>query len=104
MASIYADPAIAAQRTPQFDPARDARAGQSAPLGATSYADGVNFSLYSRNATRVELHLFDRADDARPSAVIGFDPAINRTYHYWHIFVSGLRPGQLYAYRLDGPF
>jgi isoamylase len=65
---------------------------------------GTNFSLYSRNATSVELLFFDRDDDAVPSRIIRFDPVTNRTYHYWHAFVPGIRAGQIYAYRIDGPF
>jgi len=56
--------------------------GRSDPLGATVAEGGVNFSLFSRNATRVELLFFDREDDARPARVILLDPATNRTYHY----------------------
>jgi glycogen operon protein len=77
-------------------------AGRSSPLGATTLAGGANFSLYTRSATGVELLLFDR-EDAAPSRVIRIDPATSRTYHYWHTFVPGVRPGQLYAYRVDGP-
>jgi glycogen operon protein len=58
---------------------------------------GLNFSLFSRNATGVELVLFDRQDDARPARVIALDPAAERTYHYWHIFVPGVRPAQIYG-------
>ncbi len=76
--------------------------GQSAPLGASVVEGGVNFSLYSRSATGVELVLFDRADDAQPSRVITLDPVANRTYHYWHAFVPGFRAGQIYAYRVSG--
>src|SRR2546421_1368981 len=75
---------------------------QSSPLGATVREGGVNFSLFSRSATGVELLLFDREDDARPSRVIQVDPAANRTYHYWHVFVPGVRPGQMYGYRVHG--
>jgi glycogen operon protein len=64
----------------------------------------VNFSVYSKHATGIELLLFDRADDARPSLVIRIDPATNRTYHYWHVFVPGVRAGQIYGYRVDGPY
>lgn len=78
--------------------------GVSAPLGATFVDGGVNFSLYSRHATGVELLFFDREDDARPSRVFPFDPVKNRTYHYWHTFVKGVQPGQIYAYRVHGPF
>jgi glycogen operon protein len=52
----------------------------------------------------MELVLFDRADDARPSRVVPLEPASNRTYHYWHVFVPGIRPGQLYGWRARGPF
>src|SRR5262249_28174504 len=78
--------------------------GGSAPLGATPSRDGVHFSLYSRHATGVELCFFDRVDDARPSRAIRLDAAPNRTYYYWHTFVAGARPGQIYGYRVDGPF
>jgi len=76
--------------------------GRSAPLGATVLPDGVNFSVFSRGASGVELLLFDREDDARPTRVIPIDPAANRTYHYWHVFLSGVRPGQTYGYRVHG--
>ena len=89
-----------------LSPARPSveNAGRSAPIGATVVAGGVNFSIFSRYATAVELLFFDRDDDARPARVIPFDPAANRTYHYWHAFVPGVQPGQLYGYRVYGPF
>jgi glycogen operon protein len=80
-----------------------AKAGHSAPLGATVVDGGVNFSLFSRSATGVELLLFDREDDARPARVVRLDPAANHTYHYWHVCVPGVQPGQLYGYRVAGP-
>jgi isoamylase len=76
--------------------------GRSAPLGATILGGGANFSLYSRTASAVELLLFDRDDDARPSRVIRIDPISNRTYHYWHTLVPDVAAGQLYAYRVYG--
>ena len=72
------------------------------PLGATVVDGGVNFSLFSRTATGVELLFFDR-DDAAPSRVVRIDPATNRTYHYWHVFVPRVSPGQIYGYRVEGP-
>ncbi|HEX2522727.1 MAG TPA: glycogen debranching enzyme, partial [Terriglobia bacterium] len=78
--------------------------GRSSPLGATVTDGGVNFSLFSRSATGVELLLFDREDDARPARVIPVDPSTSRTYHYWHVFVPGVQPGQIYGYRVAGPF
>jgi glycogen operon protein len=51
----------------------------------------------------MDLLFFDREDDARASRTIRLDPAANRTYHYWHVFVPGAKPGQLYGYRATGP-
>ena len=78
--------------------------GSSAPLGATPSPAGVNFSVFSRHATGVELLLFDGVDEPRPAHVVPIDPATQRTYHYWHAFVPGVKPGQLYGYRVAGPF
>jgi glycogen operon protein len=78
--------------------------GTSAPLGASVRPDGVNFSVFSKDATLLELLLFHAADAAEPSRTIPLDPKAHRSYHYWHAFVPGLRPGQLYAYRAYGPF
>ncbi len=78
--------------------------GASAPLGATVQTGGVNFSVFSKNATLVELLLFDDENAARPAAVIPLDARRHRTYHYWHAFVPDIGPGQVYAYRAQGPF
>lgn len=96
-----ADAASAALRTRPVPP--HLTRGSSAPLGATPSDAGVNFSVFSRHAQAVELLLFDREDDL-PIRVFPMDPAANRTYHYWHVFVPGLRAGQIYAYRVHGPF
>jgi isoamylase len=77
--------------------------GESFPLGATPYPEGVNFSVFSRNATGVELLFFDHVEDGGPARVIRIDPSINRTYHYWHVFVPGVGAGQIYGYRVEGP-
>jgi glycogen operon protein len=77
--------------------------GRSSPLGATVVDGGANFSLFSRTASGVELLLFDREDDATPLRALRIDPVTNRTYHYWHVFVPGVRPGQIYGYRVEGP-
>jgi isoamylase len=79
------------------------RPSTSYPLGATVYPDGVNFCVFSKNCEAIELLLFDTADDPAPARVLRFDPLDNRTFYYWHMFVPGLRPGQLYAYRAYGP-
>src|SRR5581483_11597303 len=77
--------------------------GRSFPIGATLVAGGANFSVFSRSAAAIELLLFDRVDDARPSRVIPIDPAANRTYHYWHVFVPGVQAGQIYGFHVSGP-
>jgi len=79
------------------------RVGQSSPLGVTIAEGGANFSLFSRSATDLELLFFDNESDDRPSRVIRIDPAANRIYHYWHLFVSGVESGLIYGYRVQGP-
>jgi glycogen operon protein len=81
-----------------------ATVGTSSPLGATVHPDGVNFSVFSRDASRIELLFFDGKDDDRPSRLIQIASETNRTYHYWHVFVPGAKTGQIYAYRVHGPF
>jgi glycogen operon protein len=71
------------------------------PLGATWDGLGVNFALYSEHAERVELVLFDRAEDAAPSAQIALP---ERTGPVWHGYAPGVQPGQLYGYRVWGPY
>ncbi len=66
--------------------------------------EGVNFSVFSKNATAMELLLYDACDQPRPSRVIRLDPIQNCSYYYWHVFVPGLRSGQLYGYRAHGPY
>jgi len=83
----------------------DEQPGRSFPLGATPYPDGVNFCVYSKNSEFLELLLFDAADDPRPSRVIRLDPTRHhRSFHYWHVFVPGIGPGQTYGFRAHGPF
>jgi len=84
--------------------ARTALPGQSFPLGATVKPDGVNFCLFSKSAQAIELLLFDRPDQATPSDVISLDPERNKSFHYWHGFVPGLKAGQIYGYRVHGPY
>ena len=78
--------------------------GSSSPLGATPAPNGVNFSVFSRHATGVQLLLFEGVDDTKAARVVRLDPSANRTYHYWHVFVPNVRAGQLYGYRVEGPF
>jgi len=78
-------------------------ASHTYPLGPTLTPDGVNFSIFSAHATRVEIVFFDHAEAQQPDRVITLDPTVDRTSHYWHIFVPGIVAGQLYGYRVDGP-
>lgn len=78
--------------------------GQAYPLGAQMRPGGVNFSIFSKNCTALELLLFDDADQPQPSRVIPLDPRVNKTFYYWHVFVPGIGAGQLYGYRAYGPY
>jgi len=78
--------------------------GQSDPLGAAVYPEGTNFSVFSKSSSKIELLLFEAENDPLPSRAIPLDPGKNRTYHYWHIFVPGVKAGQIYGYRAHGPF
>ena len=81
----------------------DAMRGQSFPLGAALTGGGANFSLFSRCASEVQLLLFDQAEDGRASRIVRLDPGLHRSYHYWHVFLPRVKPGQLYGYRVHGP-
>ena len=76
--------------------------GKPYPLGATWDGQGVNFALYSDNATSVELCLFDSSADVK-------EPEVRillkeRTHHIWHCYLPDVKPGQLYGYRVHGPY
>ncbi|MGF1465596.1 MAG: glycogen debranching protein GlgX [Sandaracinaceae bacterium] len=77
------------------------RPGQPYPMGATWDGLGVNFAVYSAHAERIELLLFDDPDAAAPSRRIEMT---ERTGPVWHVHIIGLRPRQLYAYAVHGPF
>jgi glycogen operon protein len=74
--------------------------GSPHPLGATPNREGVNFSLFSSNATAVELLLFKKHDDAKPFQTIQLDPNVNKTFHFWHVLREGAIAG--HALRLPG--
>src|SRR5579885_2344615 len=78
--------------------------GRSYPLGASWTGDGVNFSVFAKYSTGAQLLLFDDIDAPAPSRTVDLDPQVNRSYHYWHVFVPGIGPGQVYGYRIGGPF
>ncbi|MBW1823160.1 MAG: glycogen debranching protein GlgX [Deltaproteobacteria bacterium] len=78
--------------------------GKPLPLGATLSEDGVQFSIFSRHATSVILQLFNKSEDQNPSFEIELDPEKNKTGDIWHVFVKRVNAGQLYGYRVDGPY
>ncbi|HZS12613.1 MAG TPA: glycogen debranching protein GlgX [Nitrospirales bacterium] len=75
--------------------------GRSYPLGATWDGEGVNFALFSENATAVELCLFDGPRSHRESHKIRLE---ERTDQVWHVYLPEVRPGQCYGYRVHGPY
>jgi glycogen operon protein len=77
--------------------------GSRFPAGATALADGVNFCVFSRDATRMELQLYAAADSREPFQLITLAPEANRTFFFWHVFVEGLPPGTFYTWRAHGP-
>ena len=74
--------------------------GRYYPLGATLEEEGANFALYSAHASEVFLLLFD-SPSGEPTDIIRLE---NRTKYIWHAFVGGIRPGQLYGYKVRGDF
>jgi isoamylase len=77
--------------------------GSHHPPGATVLDGGINFAVFSRHATRIELLLYERADSLEAFQTIVLDPDGNRTHMMWHVFVEGLTAGAHYAWRADGP-
>ena len=75
--------------------------GQPYPLGATWMGNGVNFAIFSDHATAVELCLFDSMEDAKEDVRI---PLKERTDQVWHVLLPDARPGQLYGFRVTGPY
>ncbi|HXM27481.1 MAG TPA: glycogen debranching protein GlgX [Chthoniobacterales bacterium] len=71
------------------------------PLGATWTGTGVNFAIYSENATGIDLCLFDEPEADRENVRIRFR---EKTDHVWHLFLPDAQPGQLYGYRVYGPY
>ena len=75
--------------------------GNPYPLGATWDGKGVNFALFSEHATKVELCLFEAVDADKETARI---PLPEQTDHVWHAYLPEVLPGQLYGYRVYGPY
>jgi glycogen operon protein len=102
--SVSSPPVLEVGRTPAVRPpalrTTQVWKGFYYPLGATWTGDGVNFALFSEHATGVELCLFDRIDGPETARV----KFTERANHVWHAFLPHVRPGQLYGYRVYGPY
>lgn len=75
--------------------------GRPYPLGATCDGEGVNFALFAENASGVELCLFDNPEDGKESHKIKLS---EKTNQIWHVYLPGVKAGQLYGYRVHGPY
>ncbi len=75
--------------------------GKPYPLGATWKGNGVNFALYSENATGVDLCLFDDIDSPAETVRVRMT---EQSDEVWHVFLPEVQPGQLYGYRVHGPY
>ncbi len=88
----------------QISERAEVRPGSPLPLGTREAEGGVNFAVFSRHAGRARLEFFDHPEDAVPARAIDLDRARNRTGDVWHVWVEGITSGQLYAYRMGGPY
>src|SRR5689334_12461069 len=75
--------------------------GNPYPLGATWDGQGVNFALFSENAEKVELCFFDPEDETQELVRITIT---EQSDYVWHCYIPGIQPGQLYGYRVYGPY
>ena len=99
----------ASRAEPSDDPTEaperpEVRAGCPLPLGTHESGGGVNFALFSRDATHVRLELFHHPEDRAPARSFDLAATNHRTGDVWHIWVKGIASGQLYAYRVNGPY
>ncbi len=75
--------------------------GSPYPQGVTLEDEGANFAIYSENAEKITLQIFERSDSTDPKEEFELKEVDD---YVWHIFVSGIRPGDLYGYRVEGPY
>ena len=78
--------------------------GKAMPLGASVFPEGVNFAVFSKNATAVTLIIFETPQMDSPRQEIPLDKKKNKTGNIWHCFIRGLKAGVFYLYRADGPY
>lgn len=74
------------------------------PYGAVIHDGGVQFVVFSRNATEMRLLLYNDVEDLEPSEIVHFDPSKDRWGDIWSVFMPDLGPGQLYHFQASGPF
>jgi glycogen operon protein len=101
---MSADPAAPPLPAPTTSAPPATDTGFPLPLGAQVWGDGINFSVFSRHATRVWLELYDTPDAGVPEHRFELSPVGHRTGDIWHLWVDGVTPGQLYGYRAEGPY
>lgn len=79
--------------------------GQRYPAGATAGKEGTNFCIFSQYATAVQLVLYEKPDSRTPFQIIDLDPAVNRSFFFWHVFVEGMtgQENVSYTWKVDGP-
>ncbi|HOS38845.1 MAG TPA: glycogen debranching protein GlgX [Spirochaetota bacterium] len=85
-------------------PGRITLPGYPSPLGVKLDMNGAQFAVFSRHATSVTLVLFESADPDAPVEEFVLDPHLNKTGDIWHLWIAGVSEGQLYGYRMDGPY
>jgi isoamylase len=78
--------------------------GSPLPLGANFTPEGLQFSIFSRHATGVTLVLFESEKPGSKTVEIRLDSDVNKTGDIWHVMIKGLREGQLYGYKIEGPY
>jgi len=83
---------------------RGAETGKAMPLGASLTREGVNFSVFSKNAAVITLIIFESAEAGSPYIEIPLDKRKHKTGNMWHCFIRGIDAGACYLYRADGPF
>ena len=70
-------------------------------LGATLDKHGCNFAIYSKNAGSVSLILFNKDSIKNSTIIIPLDKSINKTENIWHIYIHGVKKGQIYGYSIS---
>ncbi len=78
--------------------------GHPLPLGAHLVEGGINFSVFSRHASRIWLLLFDNPTALDPKGYFELEPTVHRTGDLWHACIKGAKPGMCFVFQADGPF